>query len=372
MSARRTSRFEPGRMPGKHEVPTEEGVPAGAHHGQVFILFAIFAIAMIGVLGLATDVGYAMAARRAVQGAADAGAIAGARALVKYPSMTTAQSEVNTIVTSTTFGDLTPTLYRCEYINGSWGVVGTCNQAIPSSAVGTRVRTRLTFSTYFMRVVPGAPDTLTAAGYTKARVEAADTDAIADQAPFIICGEAAWDVSSNPTSTSTSTGTNVDFNSSSSGLTINSSHIGKTFRVMDPSLPNKGDAECSRSNFMGRANQASNNGKTAGSNFDYFASNTTPGSVVDRVKGAEGCAAGASPSSWAAGSGCVMMLPVADTTDPGTNKIRVRGFAAFKVTKVDANRYNAQLLNDYFLGSSTETTAWSRDTVGSVVIRIIW
>src|SRR4051812_40230190 len=87
-----------GRTPGKYETlqGTDADQPAGAHRGQVFIMFAIFSVALLGMLGLATDVGYAMAARRAAQGAADAGALAGARVIAQYSSggATKAQTEV--------------------------------------------------------------------------------------------------------------------------------------------------------------------------------------------------------------------------------------------------------------------------------------
>jgi hypothetical protein len=50
--------------------------------GQVIILFALFSFVLIGVLALALDVGYLMSERREAQAAADASALAGARALL--------------------------------------------------------------------------------------------------------------------------------------------------------------------------------------------------------------------------------------------------------------------------------------------------
>ena len=67
-------------MPGKYAAlpPVEEPEEDGAQRGQIIVMFAIFLIAMLGILGLATDVGYMLAAKRATQGAADSGAMAGA------------------------------------------------------------------------------------------------------------------------------------------------------------------------------------------------------------------------------------------------------------------------------------------------------
>jgi Flp pilus assembly protein TadG len=138
-------------MPGKYEAlpPVEEPAEEGAQRGQVIVMFAIFLVAMLGVLGLATDVGYAVAAKRATQGAADSGAMAGARMIARYTtaSPTKAQTEVQTVVAKNTFGPVTPTILSCEYIGNNWSVVGTCNQNVPSNAAGARVKTRATVKT---------------------------------------------------------------------------------------------------------------------------------------------------------------------------------------------------------------------------------
>ena len=59
-------------MPDKFAELELEPERRGAHRGQVLILFAGFR-GLMGMLGLATDVGYTLAARRTAQGAADAG-----------------------------------------------------------------------------------------------------------------------------------------------------------------------------------------------------------------------------------------------------------------------------------------------------------
>src|SRR5262245_9898522 len=101
-------------MPGKcAALPPVEGAAAeGAERGQVIVMFALFLVAMMGVLGLATDVGYTMAAKRSVQGAADAGAMAGARMIARYTTAapTSALSDVTTVVQENTFGPVTPTV----------------------------------------------------------------------------------------------------------------------------------------------------------------------------------------------------------------------------------------------------------------------
>lgn len=361
-----------GRTPNKFATLPLQETSRERSPGQVVVMFALMATALLGILGLAIDVGNVMAARHAVQGAADSGAIAGARQIVRYANgaTTSALADVETVVEMNSFEGETIALRTCEYIGNNWGVVGNCSAAVPSSAAGTRIRTRVAVQTFFIRVLPGAPETVNVSGYAKARVEPADSAPIADQAPFIICGAAAWDVSANPTGTGTGVGANLNFLTSESPFRINPSHVGKTFRVMDPDLPNKGNAECSTpasSVFHGRANASANNGKGVGSDFSYQSGTAAPSNVVDQVKGPEGCT-----SNTGAPYGCVMLLPVADNVNRGNGMIKVLGFAAFRVTQVSGSRYNATLLDDYIVSAPAGSAAWCRDCGGAVVIRVIW
>lgn len=357
--------------PGKFEplvaIPDAE---TGAHKGQILVMFAVFLVGMMGMLGLATDVGFALAAKRAVQGAADAGALAGARQIALYTqsSPVSARAEVDAVVAQNTFGPLTPSVYLCEYIGNNWGVVGQCHQTVPSNASGARVRTRINVPTFFMRVLPGTPDSLDIVGYAKARVQAASNPA--SDAPFMLCGTNAWDVSDDPTSTSTATGTTRNIVQSTSPFKINSSMVGKTFRVHDPNLDAKGNADCSSKDdaFKGLADQAENQGSSAGSWFHYL-DEGSPGSTWSETNGANGCDAGASEPY-----NCVMILPVAvnSPAESGSDqRLYVAGFAAFSITTVDGETHNATLLDDYII-SGTGASNWCRDCGGAVVIRLIW
>ena len=56
--------------PGKHTplVIRSEDASGGTPTGQIIVMFAIFLIGMLTMLGLATDVGYMLAGRRATRG----------------------------------------------------------------------------------------------------------------------------------------------------------------------------------------------------------------------------------------------------------------------------------------------------------------
>src|SRR5687767_9398378 len=57
-----------------------------APRGQVILMFALFLTVIVGVLGLAVDVGFAVSQRRSMQNAADAGALAGTHVVSKSPT----------------------------------------------------------------------------------------------------------------------------------------------------------------------------------------------------------------------------------------------------------------------------------------------
>ncbi len=356
----------------KHAKP-DGNRPSGqdsAPAGQIIVMFAGFLVALMGMLGLAIDVGYALAARRAVQAAADAGALAGARMIARYTpaAPTSAQAEVVTIVQKNDFGNVTPSVLSCEYIGQNWNVVGTCNQTVPAMAVGTRVKTRATVDTFFIRVLPGAPKQVTVGGYAKARVEVAKNNP--SDGPFLVCGFNAWDVTDNPLGKGPKTGTNTDILLSASPFKINPQAIGRTFRIHDPQLASKGQAGCgiSSSDFMGLADQDANAGKPANSWFT-FATGDKAGPTRTTVSGAEGCKAGASEPY-----NCVMILPIATNNPAGSNSSKqmfVVGFAAFYVTTVDSNTHNGQLLGAYII-NGPGTNTYSRDRYGTVVVRLIW
>jgi Flp pilus assembly protein TadG len=357
-------------MPGKYAAlpSAEEASGRGAERGQIIVMFAIFLVAMMGMLGLATDVGYTMAAKRSVQGAADSGALAGARIIARYTaaSPTSAQSDVTAVVQKNSFGPVTPTVLSCEYIGNNWSVVGTCNQNVPSNAAGARVKTRATFKTWFIQVIPGAPDTVTVGGYAKARVQRAAK--IPPDGPFIVCGSHSWAVLS-------SSGQTIDTDIPIlSGGKINPAAVGVTYRIHDsqlqvkPSQSAAANCNATSSRFKGFADESRNAGKKENAWFGY-SEGTDASPVQTAVDGVDGCKAGQVDPF-----GCVMILPIAvnNPAESGNNKqLWVTTFAAFFVTTIDSNTHNARLLDDYIItGPGTDT--WCRDCGGPVVIRLIW
>jgi hypothetical protein len=189
-------------------------------------------------------------------------------------------------------------------------------------------------------------------------------------APFMLCGTSAWDVTSNPTGKGPAIGTNTSILSSSSPFKINSAAVGKTFRIHDADLSKKGNADCSSvgDKFTGLADQVKNSGKNPGSWFNYLTSGS-PGSTITKVDGAGGCASGVS-----APYDCVMLVPIVINTPAesgSSQKLYVAGYGAFSITTVDSDTHNATLLDDFIVSGSGAST-WCRDCGGVVVVRLIW
>ncbi len=354
------------QMPDKFAELKPEPDRKGAHNGQVLILFAAFIVGLMGMLGLATDVGYALAARRTVQGAADAGAMAGARQIARWKSSapTSALGDTTAVVNSNKFNNVNPTLYYCKYIGNDWSEVGDCGSTVPSNAAGVRVRTKLKVNTFFIRAVPLAPKTVTVVGYAKARVMRAQ--AKAPDSPFIICGFGAWDVTGN--STTQNGGGPFDILSSESPMKINPAAVGKTFRIHDQ-LHKMPTSKCGigNSSWKGLNPQDQNVGKTTPGWFKWD-TGTQAGPTRDKVNGADGCNANTGMPY-----NCVMLVPIASNKTHTTtgSDIWVVGYAAFRITEIDKNSHNALLLDDYIV-AGPGTSDWCQDCGGATVIRLIW
>lgn len=355
-----------GYIPDKFSaLPIDEEVE-GAKRGQILVLFAIFLVGLMGILGLATDVGYAMSAKRAVQGAADAGALNGARMIARYTdaSPVSSRPEIMAALAENTFGGETPTILECQYLGSGFNVVGSCSQNVPSNAAGTRVQTKIEFDTFFMQIFPGISGEMSATGYAKARVESAVS--YPRNAPMMICATGAWNVTANPGTTDTAGASLMNILDGSNR--ISQPAIGKTFRIIDPDLSDAGNADCGSydDQFTGIADTGLNGGKSTGSRFSYKISNGV-GATTGRLVGPDGCAAGVSGTF-----DCVMVVPIAAQGESTpTRSLRVVAFAAFHITSVDGERFNATLLDDY-ITSGRGTSGWCRGCGGIVVVRLIW
>ncbi|HEY7029708.1 MAG TPA: pilus assembly protein TadG-related protein [Thermomicrobiales bacterium] len=323
--------------------------------GQVIIMFALFATAMFGVLGLAIDLGMSFAERRTMQNAADLGAIAGARQVARYTtsSPTSALTDVQAIVDGNRM-DNPPSLDSCQYVDDYGSSVGDCSVSVPATAVGVTVTVSETHPTYFIRVIPGAPANVTTSATARAQVERLYRAGM--DGPFIVCGY----------STKLSSGGTMNLLTDDN--TVNPDAIGKTFQVHGPQI---GDCGIASSSFKGLADQNSNNGKELGE-YWYGDTGTKAGPTRFKVQGIEGCAEGtAEPYN------CVLFLPVASNSAHGhpavksgsQRKFWIVKVLAFRIASCGANCHEGTLLDDY-LSFGGAVTGWSRDSGAVAVVRL--
>ncbi len=136
--------------------------------GQTLIMFTLMITVLFGFVALVIDLGFAYSERRLVQNAADAGSLAGARALAGkiiatsdggYAFTLTHQDVVNVV---TKYVDDNKSLVpkaavyeapKIEYLDGSQNPLAVSNNMVPTSTQMVRVTRKLSFSTLFAPVI---------------------------------------------------------------------------------------------------------------------------------------------------------------------------------------------------------------------------
>jgi Flp pilus assembly protein TadG len=318
-------------------------------------MFALFLVAMIGVLGLSVDVGMAMAQRRTMQNAADAGALAGTQVVSKsLPSAPlSAWSAVDTAVRANTMPNSTLGTITCTYVNDADISLGSCTQVVPATATGVRVEVVETHPTYFIRVVPGAPTQVTTTAPATAHVKklAAPRDG-----PFLPC---------TINTQLASGGTLSLLVKSGSTWVMNPAAIGQTFKIHGPQIE-KCDSKAAR--YKGLADVDLNRNKTAPGWFNYKEGDSA-GLISEDVEGPDGCKAGREIVN------CVVFLPIVvnDPAEVGNNKqLWTVAFAPFYITAPKSNEHNGTLLADYLVMGKGQSGdyGWSQGYTGPITIRL--
>ena len=332
----------------------------GAKPGQMLILFAIFLAGMVGVLALSVDLGVSFTGRRAMQNAADAGALAGARVVAKSTSSFPLSARTNVANAANGNGMQIGAIDQidCVYVDDSDSSLGDCTANVPSGATGVKVTVYETHSTYFIKAIPGGPSTVRTSATAIAHVQmlAAPTDG-----PFLPCAVAALASKTNST-------TAIVIKDASGRWIINPSAIGVNFYIHGPQVQTCG---LSDSSYKGIADQSANAGKTLGTNGAWllYTTGTVAGPISASVDGANGCVAGQIIDK------CVAFLPiVVDTPSPvkATRSYWAVAFAPFYITQPNSNEHDGVLLADYIVYGKGQTSSggWFQGYTGPIVIRL--
>jgi len=326
-----------------------------APRGQVLVLFALFLTSLLGMLGLATDLGFAFAEKRTIQNAADAGAMADARAVAKWSltNLTSAQSEAQTFaLAAANRVGATPQSMECTFVNYNLGSdLGPCSLGVPLAATGVRVDVREEHPTFFIRVLPGAPDSMALTASATANVQMFNGSTAG---PFIVCG------------VNTKLEGGGRFSILLPDNSINPLAYGREFQIHGPSVEDCGAQSSSFNGTSVRSN--ANDNKREGDTWTGD-TGTIAGPVRFAVNGIDGCAVGDSGPD-----DCVLILPIATNAplpvkNGGEVDFQVPRLAAFLVTKTASNRHTGTLLEDYVVSGPGENT-WCRGCHGIVVVRM--
>ena len=344
----------------------DQRTAGAAPRGQIIVMFAMFLTSLLGAVGLATDLGFAYAEKRTTQNAADAAALAGARQVARYTKSAQtsawAEAERYALNSNNRVGTTDQDLVTCEYVGYGGGDDDDdddddddggagCHGIVPSWATGVRVEVKETHPTFFIRILPGAPNSVTTRAGATAHVQQLSK---APAGPFIVCGDAAWAIRNlaGPLASDQSV-SNLTSNNK-----IDRDYVGWTFRVMDNKI--------SQGEKNDPAYKAGCRTKDAASGSDFNGMSKDAG-AANRGKATPGWFAYDIPLRLRHG-------PPARQAEPATNQddLWVVTYAAFFVEFQKSggeNSYNGRLLDDYIVSGPGEET-WCRDCGGAVVVRL--
>lgn len=201
--------------------------PSSAQRAQAFAVFALSLVALMALAALVVDGGMLQVQRRTAQNAADAAALAGARALTlaTNASDTTVGLAICTYILNNEFGSGTYAVDPASayYVQTDGTTTGTtitftnstCSSqasstTIPSNAAGVYAGTQVgPYNTYLAGII--GLTQLSAAGAATVVVQQLN-GYTADAADVVTCGDGAWEPS-NPASPVTlwSTEPNIDY-----------------------------------------------------------------------------------------------------------------------------------------------------------------
>ena len=327
------------------------------HRGQILVMFAFFSVVMVGMLGLATDLGFSFVARRSMQNAADGGALAGARIVAKAArdGSMSAQPDVQLIVNSNSFGGVNPTIEECQYVNDAGSELGSCNAAVPFAATGVTVTVAETHRTFFLRAIPGAPANVTVRATATAKIHLADIKG--GDGPFIVCGV--------DTKLEGGGRMNLLQRNGAGQWQVNPDAYGRQFNIHGPQIE-RCDAKSSR--FKGLNNQDENEEKEISEWFEYD-EGTRAGPTRTEVEAIDGCKKGQEAD------GCIAYLPVAinDPPEQGNSKsIWVVAFVPFYIEQTKSNEHSGEPVPGLVIYNSGRLSdlGWTPSYSGPIAIRL--
>ena len=372
--------------------------------GQTLVILALAFTALLGIVGVAVDLGAAVAQRRQAQNGAISAALAGVQTLGRHYEFLTigpggaglslvdvTDAMILQAITAAAAASILPFPHPATapswpagngdsllayYLvsNGAGGLsqgpqVGA--GTIPATAAGVRVVARLRHETLLAHVL-GSCCRAVDLGAT-ARAELRPLGKADAGGPFIVCGggpnaasgDGAWIIASAIPS-HIGTGKQIlDF--STTPPRINPEYVGDTLQVHDSQL-GQNRADCGGGNSY-KGNEDPNDtcdsvGSTPLPCLQAGRTGNRTGPVRNRVNGLPGCAPN-SPD----GTTCVVILSVADSYQAG--QFRVVIYAPFLITQSSANSNMARLLGAAMVYGQAGDGPFNSSAPGSFTVKLV-
>jgi Flp pilus assembly protein TadG len=323
-------------------------------HGQAVVLFALSIIGIVALVGLIVDGGFLYVQRRTAQTSADAGALAGARALRDASSLSAIYNSAVSTAQANAFG-VTPTVTCVALVDVNGAPLATLggsgtNCSVPTAtttanASGVHVDVQITYPTIVASML--RINSLSAVGNASAQL-GVPTGIWTNDAPLIICGGGsqgvAGMVSTGPVVTVGGAGEvtnvpspllptyNVGPNSgytleqflttdSNGNIIVDSSKNGHVYYLKGQYIGHWSVG--SQDNGCGAASNKFDGGAVASQNVVlpgqlYGTNGNSVSTIGAQVEAPGGCAGGTDfVDNWSAGQpGCIMLLPVANGSVP--------------------------------------------------------
>ena len=336
-------------------VPPRDSITK-ASPGQIIIMFAIMATALVGAVGLSVDLGVAFSQRRTMQSAADAGALAGARIVSKskIAAPLSAQNDVVATVMQNTMALGAVGSIVCNYVEDDGDVISPCTATVPGGASGVQVTVTESHPTFFIRVIPGAAQTVSTNATARANVK---TLGFPTDGPFLPCG----------VNTKLASGGTYSMVEKVDGdWQIRDSAVGKTYLIHGPTVE---DCDAKSSRYKGLADTSYNKTITSVPAWLMYKEGDAAGLIAEDVEGPDGCKAGQEVIN------CVVFLPIVVNDPEEENNNRKQwcvAFAPFYITKPKSNETHAKLMADYMVYGRNKSGSWGWEPgyEGPITIRL--
>lgn len=289
--------------------------------GFTLTLIALLAVSMLGITSILIDGGAAFSARRQMQNAADASALAGARALDKARFAGGDAAQVDAVaraVAQANKADLSQ--FTCQIVDANQSVIapcsGTATWLLNTNSVGVSITTATTVSSMFAKAINGG--NLTA----RANAVAGIRTLVGGDAPFMLCanslkGGAVPSILLQDPITG--------------GWFINPAAVGSTYNIHGPQVP---DCGAGSNSFKGLANGP------------FVLPSWIPDSPGVRAGPSTSQVAGDTACHDTVLDNCVLLVPLCvDGSGQGSSvQLYCVGFGAFQITQTSANKHSGTLL----------------------------